>query len=95
MRLTFVSADPVVGIQQKDVDGHLEQLPYLIALGVGEQRVAFILQYKNRAARFDAAQPGVGKLLKGSRECRGMPVGRQRRRGPDRGIEWMPDAGME
>ena len=27
MRLTFVSADPVVGIQQKDVDGHLEQLP--------------------------------------------------------------------
>jgi hypothetical protein len=57
----------MVGIQQQDVDGHMEQLPQLVALGVREQRVAFILQSKNRAARFDAAQRGVGELLKRAR----------------------------
>jgi hypothetical protein len=83
VRLTFVRADPLVGIQQQDVDGHLEQLPQLIALGVSEQRVAFILQHKNRAARFDAAQRGMSELLKRSRHGHGMPVGRYRRRGSD------------
>ena len=55
VRLTFVSADPLVGIQQQDVDGYLEELPQLVALGVGEQRFSFILQHKNRAARFHSA----------------------------------------
>ena len=57
--------------------------------------VAFILQHKNRTARFDAARRGLGELLKGSGHRHGMPERRQRRGGPDGRVERMPDAGLE
>jgi len=34
VRLAFISADPLIGIQQENVDGHSKQVPQLIALGV-------------------------------------------------------------
>ncbi len=95
VRLAFVSADSSIAIQHQHVDRHLEQLPQLIALRVIEQRIAFVLEHKNRAARFDTAQAGVGKLLKRSSQSHGVPERRCRRRGPDGRVERMPDAGME
>jgi len=83
MRLTFVGADPLIGIQQQNIDGHSKQMPQLVALGLSQWGVALLLQHRDCATHFDAAQPGVGKLVKRSRHGHRPSMGRHGRRGSD------------
>jgi len=76
VRFAFIGADFAGGVQQQEVNRHLELLPQLIALRVGEENLAHVLQHEDRAARFDAAHGGLCKVVKGARHGGGMPVGR-------------------